>query len=256
MIDIHCHILPGLDDGAVSMDEALMMAEQAVKSGTRAIACSVHSNQRGRYENYESPELKSHFERLTDALCRENIPLTLVRGMEIYATEDLTELIRDHRLISLNRSGNYLVEFGFLEDPVVMDRCIQRLVAAGIQTVIAHPERYVCVQEDPNLLYEWRKMGVYAQLNKNSIFGVFGREEAKCAQVLLEHQLISCIASDAHGTQFRTTDMTEIRHFLQRNYSEEAAELLLHSNPSRILMGRSIPDRFPPRRVVTRRRYF
>ena len=257
MVDIHSHILPGIDDGSVSMDQSLIMAEMAVESGTTVIAATSHSNQIGRFENFESREYRGLYRAFTAALKEEGIPLQVARGMEIFTfdSEDTVEKIRSRKLISLNKSNNYLIEFAFDENPWTIESILREMLDAGYQPIIAHPERYYCIQDNPNYLYEWRRMGAYAQMNKGSVTGRFGYECAKTAELILSHRMINCAASDTHSHEYRTPDLRETLSYLEKHYSSETARLLLEVNPTRILMNRRILEPEPPMPVERRRWY-
>lgn len=255
MIDIHSHILPGVDDGAVSVEEALIMAEMAVKSGVKVMAVTPHSNQPGAFKNYESRELRDVYWRLKEAIKAEKIPLQLVRGMEIFATSELPKRIEKKQLISLNSSQYYLIEFAFNASPYYIEDRIMDVLNLGKVPVIAHPERYYCVQDDPNQLYHWRRLGALAQMNKGSVFGRFGTRTEKAAEIILKHCLVNCIASDAHGADMRTTEMEEIKIFLDRHFSEDAGKLLLHINPSCILKNKPLPKRAMPMPIEQKKRW-
>ena len=149
MIDIHTHILPGLDDGSQTLSDSLEMAELALESGVDTIIATPHSNQLGRFENFDLAHLKHVFSRLQQALQEEGIPLTLHLGMEIFASEDLCEKIQAGALLSLNRSRYYLVEFAFDEAPEFIGDILDGVLSVGAIPVIAHPERYFCVQNYP-----------------------------------------------------------------------------------------------------------
>ena len=152
MIDIHTHILPGLDDGSQTLSDSLEMAELALESGVDTIIATPHSNQLGRFENFDLVHLKHVFSRLQQALQEEGIPLTLHLGMEIFASEDLCEKIQAGALLSLNRSRYYLVEFAFDEAPEFIGDILDGMLSVGAIPVIAHPERYFCVQDYPSLI--------------------------------------------------------------------------------------------------------
>lgn len=246
MIDIHSHMLPGVDDGARSMDDALAMAEMAARSGVKIMAVTPHSNQPGAYQNYESKALRVTYRELKAAIAQEQIPLQLARGMEIFATGDIDSKVEQGELIPLNKSRYYLVEFAFDISPRFIEESLLKILRLGKVPVIAHPERYYCVQDHPDYLYRWRKMGALAQMNKGSIFGRFGEYSGRTAQILLEHRMVNCIASDAHGTKARTPDMREIKKFLDRHYSEDVGRLLLHVNPKCILMDKRLPRQAEP----------
>ena len=110
----------------------------------------------------------------------------------------------------------------------------------GRVPVIAHPERYRCVKDNPELLYRWMKDGCLSQMNKGSIFGRFGKKEQKTAEILLDHHLVTCIASDAHSPYARTTYLGDIRDFLIDFYGEERMLRLLYENPARMIEDKKI----------------
>lgn len=235
MIDIHAHILPGLDDGADSPETALMMAYAAVESGVTAIIATPHCNQRGLYENYASPELAGRLERLRGEIAAAGIPLELYPGMEVFGTRDVPRLLREGKLLTLNGSRYLLIEFAFREDPLYMDRLVHALLDDGVIPIVAHPERYVHLQDIPDILYDWVCDGIGVQINKGSLFGKFGRHAQQLAMALLWNDLVSCVASDAHGAEMRTTEMADAQDFLTMEFSAGLAERLLTENPRRIL---------------------
>lgn len=237
MIDIHTHILPGIDDGADSLDEAYEMALMAVRSGVEALVATPHSNQSVDFGEDERSKQEKAFLKLEQILLRERVPLKLYRGMEIWSSIDMTEKIGSGQLITLNQTPYSLIEFGFDEEPWWIEAIIGEIQGAGLIPIIAHPERYDCVQEDPGLLYEWTMQGALAQMNKGSILGRFGREIERTAEILLKKHLFACIASDAHHADIRTTDMRELQYYLQRHYSQEEQDRLLRQNPLSIIQG-------------------
>ena len=248
MIDLHTHILMGVDDGSRSLKESLQMARMAADSGVQGMVMTPHCNIPGLYENFDSRELRLQFEKLQEAVREAKIPLELYPGMEVFAGEGLAELIREGQLIPLN-DGNYLLaEFDFEEEPSYMTFLLEMILKEGYRPLVAHPERYAAVQAESNLAYEWVQMGCALQINKGSILGRFGRREQRSAQLLLEHELAACVASDAHHAQLRTPHMTEVADYLRKTYGRECVQLLLEDNPERILRGQEIvllePRRF------------
>ena len=224
MTDLHVHILPGVDDGSPNLSTSLEMAEMAAQSGVRILAVTPHANQTGiegvedGYVNYESEQLEEQFYRLEREINREHIPISLVRGMEIMSIGPLEKKIRERKLIPLHESRYYF-----------------------------------CVQDTPELLYEFREMGAVLQINKGSVFGRFGEEAERTARFLLENRLAGCVASDAHGADYRTTDMRPVRQFLEERYGEAYAQLLVKVNPRRILEDRQIFYEPSPERKRKRR---
>ena len=240
MIDIHTHVLPGVDDGAADLDEALALLAMAADSGVDTVVTTPHCNIPEVFENYACPELDDLWRAFVREINRVGIPVRLCRGMEIFATEELPELLEQRRVWTLNGTANFLTEFAFGEEPDfcfdVLRRCCQR----GFHPVIAHPERYLFVQDEPAIAYEWCTMGYALQLNKGSLLGRFGRQEQLTAELLMDHGLAACVASDAHSGVQRTTHMEEIRRYLTDRWGADYARLLLEENPSRILAGREL----------------
>ena len=232
MIDIHTHILPRIDDGASSLDEAYEMAVMAVRSGVTALVATPHSNQGWNDENRKQEKV---FVELEKMLIQEKVPLKLYRGMEIWSSIDMVEKIKAGLLITLNHTPHVLIEFGVEEEPWWIEAIIEELQGAGLIPVLAHPERYFCVQDEPDLLSEWRELGALAQMNKGSILGRFGSEIKRTAEVLLRNHLFTCVASDAHHAYIRTTDMKELKYYLQKYCSLTEQDELLRKNPSAIL---------------------
>lgn len=241
MIDIHTHILPGLDDGAQTVSDALEMAELALEGGVDTIIATPHSNQLGRFENFDIVHLQHVFSQFRQALRAERIPLHLSLGMEIFASDDLCDKIQAGALLSLNHSRYYLVEFAFDEAPEYIGDTLDSMLSIGVIPIIAHPERYYCVQDFPALIYHWLQLGCLTQLNKGSMFGKFGRHAQDTAAYLLQHRLITCVASDAHSPVMRTTHMGDAIDYLLETFGEREMLRLLFENPDRIRCNRDIP---------------
>ena len=253
MIDLHTHILPGVDDGSPDDYTSVQMAKMAADCGIKTIAATPHVNQVGRFENYDSPELRERFSRLRELIKKEKIPVDIVEGMEIMAAPGIGRLIREKKVFGLNRGPYYLIEFPFEAESEWIEDRIEELLEIDAIPLIAHVERYHCVQKEPNLVFKWIGAGCRMQINKSSVFGRFGQRSKKCAQILLSHDLVTCVASDAHSDEVRTTWMGDIQYHLVRNFSQHYMLHLLRSNPARILKGSGIPPHGVP---VRRSRWF
>lgn len=240
MIDIHTHVLPGIDDGSSSMEMSLELLSMAADSGVRAIVATPHCNIPDEYENYVSPGLIDLWNRLLAAKKKAGIEIHLCRGMEIYATTDLPRLLAERKVWTLNGTNYFLMEFGFREDPDFCRLILRQCADLGFRPIIAHPERYYFIQNDPELAYEWCVNGYGLQINKGSLLGRFGKGPQYTAESLLRHGVVACVASDAHNPRQRTTHMKEIQLYLMEEYGEEYARLLLRENPARILTGRDM----------------
>lgn len=254
MIDLHAHILPGLDDGAGELEDSLGLAELALEGGVDILVATPHSNQTGRFENYNTEELRKAYKDFCEILEQEKLPLKVLPGMEIFASEDMQERIMDGSLTGLNDSDYYLVEFPFDADPYWIGDRLEEILETGKTPLIAHPERYFCAQDYPALVYEWLQMGCRTQMNKGSIFGKFGRHAAQLADIMLTYGLVTCVASDAHSPYARTTYMGDIQDYLADRMGEEITYQLLESNPRKIIYNRKIAVH--GRRPERRRRFF
>lgn len=240
MVDIHTHILPGVDDGADCLTESVQMVEMAYETGVDQMIVTPHCNQRGRYENYMSQELKQLFDQLKGRIKEEGIPVELFLGMEIMASHDIVSLIEKQKVVSLNASRYYLIEFSFDTEISWMNRVLWSMLEIGKVPVVAHPERYFEVQKSPDIVREWKERGIIIQLNKGSVLGAFGRRCKKVSRYLLENDWIHCIASDAHSPYMRTTSMDELQNYLLDRYSYKKIEEWMTKNPSAIMKDKLI----------------
>ena len=239
MIDIHCHILPGVDDGAATLAEALAMARLAVDSGVSALVATPHFPGEARSLR-TIPRIVSRYRKLNEAIQRERIPLTLYPGAEILCTPDTPALAREGKLPTLGRSHYLLTEFYFDESFDFMEDILDRLLANGYCPVVAHPERYLAVQRRPQELERWFAKGYIMQVNKGSIMGAFGSKGQAAAMNLLRRGLVHVIASDAHHATQRTPKMTDAAAWVRGNLGLEYARILMSENPARILKGMPI----------------
>lgn len=240
MIDLHTHVLPGIDDGSQNMDMSLEMLSLAAESGVDILVATPHCNIPDEFENYVDEDLEALWDELDWERERAEIPIQLCKGMEIFATPDLPSLLQEGKVWTLNGTRYFLTEFSFNEDPDFCWEILQACEKLDYYPIIAHPERYFFVQEDPELAYEWCTAGYGLQLNKGSLLGRFGPEPQKTAELLMDHGLVACIASDAHRPYRRSTYMEEIRRYLAEEYGEPCMQLLLEENPARILQGEEL----------------
>ena len=244
MIDIHAHILPGIDDGAMDMYDTLEMARIAADSGITRMIATPHCNLPGLYQNYFGEAYVSAVKKAREAIRKEGIPLELLPGMEVFSTPDLPGLLTSGKIMPLNQGRYLLMEFSFEEDPEYVEDLLERVCPTGVRPVIAHAERYHFVQDDPQLAYEWRKKGYLIQINKGSVLGKFGERAMDTAYALLEHHLVSAVASDAHSPLQRTPYMQDAWEALSGRFPERYLKILFEENPRRIC--ESLPtQRFP-----------
>ncbi|MBM6870282.1 hypothetical protein H7U37_05505 [Pseudoflavonifractor phocaeensis] len=241
MIDLHCHILPGVDDGSASLSESCMMAQMAVESGITAIAVTPHYNIPGGLGEGSLAFLEEQRLELARELERQNIPLTLYAGMEVFVTSRTPRLVRKNQIHTLGGSRYLLVEFGFNESSRFIQRMLEDITQAGCVPVVAHPERYYCVQDDWDCLRRWTEQGWLLQVNKGSFFGMFGQAASRTAHWCLDEGCVHLIGSDAHSPYRRTTRLSDVWGYVAEYDCPETADLLLRDNPARVLADETVP---------------
>lgn len=238
MIDIHTHILPGVDDGAGDIYDSIDMAALAYMNNTTVIVATPHCNIPGMRSNYFGREFSHIFRRTKEILKREVPGVTLLAGMEVFTTEEVPRLLEEGKIFPINRTRYVLMEFDFGEDPDFADMMLHRTREVKAIPVVAHAERYEFIQDEPEKAAIWKKMGYEIQVNKGSFMGRFGRRAQRTAYTLLSQGLISAIASDAHSSVQRTTCMADAYDHLRQRYPEKYLNYLFEINPRRICNGR------------------
>ena len=240
MIDLHIHILPGMDDGSPDLRESVEMAQLAADCGTRVLVATPHCNMTHMYENTYSADYRRRFLRLQEELEQKEPSLRLLEGMEIFVTGNVVEKLRSGELICLIHTRYPLVEFDFEAEESEITIQLDRLLQGGYTPVLAHPERYRCVNHNLNAVYQWYRMGVVIQINKSSVLGGFGRRVQRTVDAILRHRLAAVAASDAHSSEIRTPDLSHLQKVLDWDYGDGCSWLLLEENPSRILEDREV----------------
>ncbi len=229
MIDLHCHILPELDDGSGSFEESLAMAAMAAGHGIRKIAATPHCAGGMVRQVLESVEL------LRELLQEERIPVELYPGMEIFGTYDTARLLREGKLLTLNGSRYPLIEFAFHTDGEEETEILRSVIDAGYTPLVAHPERYNYICDEPEIINRWSAMGCLFQVNRGSLLGRYGYSARQMAMALVRRGFAAVVATDAHSPVVRTPRAKDVYELLTQSVSPQAAEMLMQRNPERIL---------------------
>ncbi len=240
MIDIHCHILPGFDDGADNFEESLRMARIAAGGGTKAIVVTPHSNIPDSYKNYLNKFYVDAFKELKAKIKSQRIPLEIYPGHEIFATDDIIDSIRRKRLLTLCNSDYPLVEFAFKERSESVYRKLEILVAEGLTPIVAHPERYAFVFENGSAPLMLKKLGCLLQVNKGSLKNKFGSNAYDVSQALIRREVADFVASDAHSPYMRTPYLADAYEIICELHSKQYADLLLSTNPGKVIKNEKI----------------
>lgn len=202
MIDIHCHILPILDDGPKSLEESIAMAKQAVSEGiTKIIATPHHKHE--KYDN-EKAKIIAAVSQLNEALVTANVPLTILPGQETRLYGEILEDYQNQQLLSLCDGGKYIfIELPSSHVPRYTSQLLYELQLAGLTPIIVHPERNSELIETPDMLYRFVKSGTLTQITTSSLTGHFGKKIKKFTEQLIEHNLTHFLATDAHNLTSR-----------------------------------------------------
>lgn len=241
MIDIHNHMVWGIDDGSPDEATSMQMGHIAAASGITDIIVTPHCIP-GSVENYCGSQFDAQIEKLREALKREKETsrITVHRGMEVFACDDTPFDYDNGRICCLASSNYMLIECDFGEDPWFFRDVLIALMQRGVRPIIAHPERYYFAQDSTRYLYDLVNMGCALQLDSASILGDFGRSCRSVAMELLSNSAAQLVASDAHDADTRVPDMRAAADFVAGNFSVNYAGLLFHDNPKRIIDNRPL----------------
>jgi len=236
MIDTHCHLLPGVDDGAGDEQEALQMARLAAAGGITGIVVTPHDLP-GLY-GLPPGIIRERVAALQQSLQEAGIDLKLYPGSEVALAPDLPLRYARGELLTLADSGRYiLVELPLAEIPPYTGDVLYRLQVSGLVPVIAHPERNGGVLQNPAWAGDMVERGMLLQLSAPGITGLFGRQVQGLALELVRRGWVQLVATDAHSAKKRPPDLVGAKRTLENLLLPEALELLFNTNPSRIISG-------------------
>ncbi|PKG82535.1 capsule biosynthesis protein CapC [Colwellia sp. 75C3] len=235
MIDIHCHILPGIDDGAKDMAEALALINLAVEDGVKRIVVTPHLHF-GRFDNYLSV-IESSFLALQQAVDKEKIQVELAYAAEVRLDSEIISLLANKQLPlygSYNNQQFMLLEFPHSHIPAGSDILVKHLLKKNITPVIAHPERNRDLLKSPNKIKTFVDLGCWFQVTAASITGGFGDECQALALSYIEQGFVNIIASDAHNLKRRPPLLGAARSKITAIFGEEKSQQLFYDNPYNI----------------------
>lgn len=237
LVDLHCHLLPGIDDGAKTPEMTFQMARMAAESGVRQIVCTPHCTAGTHHMRQRIEWIRRAVAAFNAAFAKEKIPVTLYPGMELLCNERLAETLARGEVLPLANSNCLLIEFRFDVRLAAIERAAARVKSAGYTPMLAHPERYPVVWEEPECLEIWAQEGYLLQLDKDSVLGRFGTHCARTAHWALRHGVAFAISSDAHDTRTRTAELGTVWNVVQKAFGMDVGKLLLMENPGKVVNG-------------------
>jgi protein-tyrosine phosphatase len=236
MVDLHCHILSGMDDGAKSAEESLAMAEMAIADGITHVVATPHLSSEYRFD----------FAAVQRA-CRElqsavGDRLQLATGCDFHLSpENLAALKENAAPFCIHQKDYLLLEFDEFAIPPAVDDTIYRIQLSGVRTIITHPERNSIIRIRPERLEKWIRNGAFGQVTGGSLTGVFGPAAQQTALAWIARGMVHFVASDAHNLTGRLHKLSPAYAVVRSEFGREKAEALFVENPLAVFEGRSLP---------------
>jgi protein-tyrosine phosphatase len=235
MIDLHHHLLPGLDDGSDSFETSVAMARIAADDGITHIVCTPHANSRYTFDPQVNAEKTYELQAL---LADAGIAMTLGRGCDFHISYDNIQAAQaDPKRFSINGLGYLLVEVPDYGLPRGLTETFYQLQLAGLTPILTHPERNPTIQADMSRLIDWQRGGVLIQVTADSVTGHKGKVAQRIAHELLENRWVHFLATDAHNTKSRPPRMREARNVVANKYGARYAENLCVTYPLAVFLG-------------------
>ncbi len=238
-VDIHCHCLPGFDDGPATISEAFMLCRALATEGVIKAVATPH--QLGRYEGRNnSANVREAVRSLNNMLKNHGISIKIVPGGEVRVDERICRLLEDDTILTLADGGKYIL----LELPhevfIDIEPLIQELVSMGIQPVISHAERIAALTREPDLLLRWLEHSAVLQITASSLLGDFGHEVERVSWDFLAYGYAKFVASDSHNTHSRKPKMRAAFRRIKTKLGEDVARMVCFENPLRVINGLDI----------------
>lgn len=237
--DIHCHCLPGIDDGPREMAEAIELCRALFDDGIKTVIATPH--QLGRYGDFNSAaDIRQKVSDLNEQLHNESIALTVVPGGDVRVDERLCRLIDDDMILTLADTGEYILlelphEIFIDIEPLLVD-----LSDRGIRSIVSHPERHPVLAKKPDLLNKWLRHSSYLQITAGSLVGSFGSTAQKAAWHFLSSGLACLVATDSHNINGRRPCMTAAFDSIKNKLGQSVARSVCIENPLAVLSGKQI----------------
>jgi len=243
MTDIHCHVLPETDDGAVSLDEAAEMCRIAAADGVRTVVATPHM-----FDGvHTTPDSETIQRRIAEVTAANGGCVQIVPGGEVrYSHEIFIEAENPESRIRLNGTSYFLLEFAFQMIPPNIEMTIFQMLNSGITPVIAHPERNKRIQQHPEILARLIERGAFAQLDAGSLTRSFGTESYVTARRILEAGMAHFMATDAHHKERRRPILSAAVAAAAEIVGEEYARALVTVNPAALVADEAIPVQLEP----------
>lgn len=235
VVDVHIHILPGVDDGSQDMEETLAMLQKAYAEGITDIIATPH-HKSGRH-NASLRTIQRLTEQVQECANQNNIPIQIYPGNEVLYYSDMEDSLEDHRICTMNNTEYVLLEFSPGDRFTYIRNAVDSVFGMGYQPIIAHVERYECMVRHPEYVTELKQMGAGIQINAGSITGETGWKVKRLAHKLLQRRLVDYVGTDAHSCKGRTPSISKCADLLYKKFDSDYADAILYGNAEKNLLG-------------------
>jgi protein-tyrosine phosphatase len=236
MIDIHHHLIYGVDDGSPDLETSVAMAETAIAEGVTHIVCTPHSSDNHPYK------AELNVERMAEIQAQVEGRLKLLLACDFHLnSENIQTAVRNRGMYSIDNKGYLLVEFPEMAIPPQFTEALHRLQSAGYTNIITHPERNPIIVRHPQMLAEWIRMGSVVQVPASSLYGRFGNSAEAFSNELLDRDWIHFLATDAHNLEWRPPHLKKGYEYVANRVGEETARRLCVENPRAAIEGVKMP---------------
>lgn len=249
MIDFHTHILPNIDDGARNIEETIQLIQEAQKAGFEAIISTSHYME-GYYET-NVPEREMWMNIIYQKLQEENLAMKLYLGNEIYLSENMISLLEEQKASTINDTSYVLFEMPLNIEPLNLYNVVYEMMQCKLVPILAHPERYTFVQQDPELIYDLIEKGVLMQCNYASIIGYYGPKAQIIIKKFLENNMVHFLGSDVHRPNTIYPRIPEILKKITQIIGKQKLEQLTSKNPKLVLQNKRIDFEEPNKIELT-----
>jgi protein-tyrosine phosphatase len=240
-VDVHCHVLPRIDDGPKNLDESLTLCRSLMRDGITTVIATPH--QLGRYDGHNSAaQVRQRVADLQGILDAKKVPLKILSGGEVRIDERIAKFLDEDQILTLADGKKYLLlelPSSVAIDPAVL---MPRLKDANVTVILAHAERYDSLQTDPDAAQAWVDAGAVLQVNAGAPVGAFGQSAARAAWDWLSRGWVSLIATDAHSVGTRRPRMTDAIDAIAQKLGEDVARRVCIENPIRVAEGKELQD--------------
>lgn len=236
MIDIHCHILPEVDDGPKNWETSKAMCAMAAADGIEHTVVTPHANSRYHYDRPYLTSLVDHLRTLIGPSPKISL------GCDFHLSYDsLQDVLKDPERYTIEGTRYLLVELSNYSIAQQINECFTQLGDKGITPILTHPERNPILQQSPQRVLQWVEQGCAVQVTASALTGAWGERVTRAAKWLMDRDAVHIIASDAHDTEYRKPQLSPARDLVAQLYSEDLAQALVEQNPRAVVNGQPLP---------------